>query len=152
MDQTVCIVESEKTALLMAIAYGNHAKQVWIACGGLEMLTRERLQPIIDQRRRIILYPDRDGIDKWKTKAEQLHYDRIVVNTTPVTKWWKPEDGPKADIADVVIRMVNNSKPLTTIQEVKEKMSEASHLIDKLNLKIETDKNIQDNDRRTDPD
>ena len=57
--QTVCIVESEKTALLMAIAYGNSPKQLWIACGGLGMLTRERLKPLIDQGRHIILYPDR---------------------------------------------------------------------------------------------
>lgn len=143
VEQTVCIVESEKTALLMAIAYGNHAKQVWIACGGLEMLTRERLQPIIDQRRRIILYPDRDGIDKWRIKAEQLHYDRVTLDTTPVTKWWKPEDGEKADIADVVIRIINESHELKTIDEVKAAMPESNELIDKLNLTID------DNDRRT---
>ena len=63
---TVNIVESEKTALLMATAYGNHTGQVWMACGGLEMITRERLQPIIDKNRRIVLFPDRDGIDKWR--------------------------------------------------------------------------------------
>ena len=137
IEQTVKIVESEKTALLMAIAYGNHAKQVWIACGGLENLSREKLKPLIDQGRRIILYPDRDGIEKWCIKAEQLHYDRMVVDTTPVTKWWKPEDGNKADIADVVIRMVNNSKPLTTIDEVKAAIPEANELIDKLNLEID---------------
>ena len=142
IDQTVCIVESEKTALLMAIAYGNHAKQVWIACGGLEMLTRERLKPLTDQHRRIILYPDRDGIDKWRIKAEQLHYDRITLDTTPVTKWWKPEDGEKADIADVVIRSINESQPITTIEEVAEAMPETKELIDKLNLEVE-------NDRRT---
>jgi len=142
IDQTVCIVESEKTALLMAIAYGNHAKQVWIACGGLEMLTRERLQPIIDQRRRIILYPDRDGIKKWQQKAEQLHYDRLTIDTRPVTEWWKPEDGEKADIADVVIRYINESRELTTIADVKREMPNTAPLIDKLNLEI-------DNDRRT---
>ena len=136
VEQTVCIVESEKTALLMAIAYGNHAKQVWIACGGLEMLTRERLQTIIDQRRRIILYPDRDGIDKWRIKAEQLHYDRVTIDTRPVTEWWKPEDGEKADIADVVIRVINESKPLTNIQAVGDAMPEAKPLIDKLNLEV----------------
>ena len=140
IDQTVCIVESEKTALLMAIAYGNHAKQVWIACGGLEMLTRERLQPIIDQRRRIILYPDRDGIKKWQQKAEQLHYDRLTVDARPVTEWWKPQDGEKADIADVVIRMINESKPMTNIDEVKAKMPQTSELIDKLNLEIDNDR------------
>lgn len=133
----VCIVESEKTALLMAIAYGNHAKQVWMACGGLEMMTRERLKPIIDQRRRIILYPDRDGIDKWRAKAEQMHYDRLSIDARPVTDWWKPEDGTKADIADVVIRLINESKPLTTIADVKAEMPNAAPLIDKMNLTIE---------------
>ena len=140
IDQTVCIVESEKTALLMAIAYGNHAKQVWIACGGLEMLTRERLQPIIDQRRRIILYPDRDGIKKWQQKAEQLHYDRLTVDARPVTEWWKPQDGDKADIADVVIRMINESQPLTTIADVQREMPSAKPLIEKLNLEVDNER------------
>ena len=134
---TVNIVESEKTAVLMATAYGNHANQVWMACGGLEMLTRERLQPIIDQRRRIILYPDRDGIEKWRIRAEQLHYDRLTIDTRPVTEWWRPEDGEKADIADVVVRMINESQPLTTIADVKAEMPQASPLIDKLNLTID---------------
>ena len=137
IEQTVCIVESEKTALLMSIAYGNNAKQVWIACGGLEMLTRERLKPLTNQHRRIILYPDRDGIEKWRIKAEQLHYDRRTLDTRPVTDWWQPQDGEKADIADVVIRMINESKPMTTIEEVAEAMPEAKELIDKLNLTIE---------------
>jgi hypothetical protein len=134
---TIKIVESEKTALLMAIAYGNNELQLWMACGGLEMITRERLQPLIDQRRRIILYPDRDGIKKWLAKAEQLHYDQLTVDTEPVTKWWRPEDGPKADIADVVVRMLNNSKQLKTIAEVVGSMPEAAPLIDKLNLEVE---------------
>ena len=142
VDQTVCIVESEKTALLMAIAYGNHANQVWMACGGIENINRDKLQPLINQRRRIILYPDRDGIDKWRQKCEQLHYDRATIDTKPVTEWWQPEDGEKADIADVVIRMVNNSKPLTTIADVEREMPQAKPLIDKLNLEVE-------NDRRT---
>ena len=139
IDQAVCIVESEKTALLMAIAYGNHAKQVWMACGGLEMLNRDRLKPITDQRRRIILYPDRDGITKWKQKAEQLHYDRLSVDTRPVTEWWRPEDGEKADIADVVIRMINNSKELHDMQELEKAMPQVMPLVNKLNLEIIND-------------
>lgn len=142
VEQTVCIVESEKTAILMAIAYGNNVKQVWMACGGIENINRDKMKPLIDQKRRIILYPDRDGIEKWRIKAEQLHYDRVTLDTTPVTKWWKPEDGEKADIADVVIRMINESKPLTTVADVEREMPSAKPLIDKLNLEI-------DNDRRT---
>ena len=108
VTQEVCIVESEKTAVLMAIAYGNHQDQVWMACGGIENLSREKLAPIMEQGRTIRLYPDRDAVSKWRAKAEALRYDHVIVDTTPVTKWWQPEDGPKADIADVVIRSINS--------------------------------------------
>ena len=135
-NATVNIVESEKTAVLMAAAYGNHNMQIWMACGGLEMITRERLQPIIDRGRRIVLFPDRDGIEKWRMKAEQMHYDRITLNTEPVTKWWCEQDGPKSDIADVVVRILNTSKPLTTIADVKSQMPQTIKLIDNLNLEI----------------
>ena len=136
-NATVNIVESEKTAVLMAIAYGNHATQVWMACGGLEMLSRERLAPIISQGRQIVLFPDRDGIDKWKAKARQLDYLRLQLDYTPVTKWWKECDGEKADIADVVVRILNERKTMNTIDEVKEAMPVAASLIEKLNLSIE---------------
>ena len=131
------LVESEKTAIIMAIAYGNHPLQLWLACSGLSNFTREKLEPIIKQRRKIVLFPDRDGIDRWKQAAEQLHYDRMVFNTSLVTKWWKPEDGPKADCADVIVRMVKEhshafQKPITPALTIKE-------IVEKLNLKpIET--------------
>ena len=133
---TIHIVESEKTAVLMAIAYGNHATQVWMACGGLENLNRGKLSPIIKQNRRIILYPDRDAIDRWKVKAEELHYDKVLVDTAPVTKWWKPEDGEKADIADVVIRMTieNANQPPTNIDTIMQDHPALKTLVDKLNL------------------
>ena len=102
----VRIVESEKTAVLMAIAYGNHAKQVWMACGGLENLNKEKLAPIMKEGRRIVLYPDRDGVAAWKKKAMELGYLNITVDIRPVTEWWKPQDGEKADIADVVVRSI----------------------------------------------
>ena len=133
---TIKLVESEKTAILMAIAYGNNASDLWMACGGLEMLTRERLKPLIDQGRRIILYPDRDGIDKWRKKVDSIGYDRLSIDTDPVLKWWRPEDGPKADIADVVVRMLNTSRPLTNIQDVATEMPQVKPLIDKLDLEI----------------
>ena len=142
-NATVNIVESEKTALLMATAYGNHAGQLWIACGGLEMVTRERLAPIIDRGRRIVLFPDRDGIEKWRVKAEQMHYARLTLNTQAVTEWWQPEDGEKADIADVVVRCINHSEPIKTIADVKQKMPTVSKLIDNLNLEVTDEKERQ---------
>jgi hypothetical protein len=136
VEQTVCIVESEKTALLMAIAYGNHANQVWMACGGLSNINRDKLAPIIRQHRHICLYPDRDGVAAWKQRAEQLHYDRVSVDTDPVLKWWKPEDGEKADIADVVVRMMNTKKIYKTVSEVVEDLPAVREMHDKLKLEI----------------
>jgi hypothetical protein len=138
---TIKLVESEKTAILMAIAYGNTQQDLWMACGGLEMITRERLQPLINQGRHIVLYPDRDGVEKWRAKMQAIGYDRMTIDTDPVLKWWRPEDGPKADIADVVVRMLNTARPLTTIPDVKREMPQASPLIDKLDLDIEPDGN-----------
>lgn len=135
-NATVCIVESEKTALLMAIAYGNHPLQVWMACGGESNLTRERLAPIINRRRRILLYPDRDGIEKWQQKAREIGYDLLTVDTTPVTKWWQPEDGPKADIADVVIRHINTHKRINSLGDDLMERPEVRELIEKLDLEI----------------
>ena len=136
---TVNIVESEKTALIMAIAYGNHTGQVWMACGGLEMLNRERLKPIIEQHRSIVLYPDRDGIDRWLAKLENLRYDRMHLNAEPVLSWWCEEDGPKADVADVVVRIINNAKP--TIEPIINKPN-VKKLINNLDL-------VEDNEDKT---
>ena len=90
------------------------------------MLNRERLKPIIQQHRRIVLYPDRDGIDRWRAKLENLRYDRMHLNAEPVLNWWREEDGPKADVADVVVRIINNAKPpiepLTQHPEVQQLM------------------------------
>ena len=129
-DATINIVESEKTAVIMAIAYGNPQRDLWIACGSKTNLTREKLKPLIERQRDIVLYPDRDGVEAWKDTAEAIGYDRLRVNDEPVTSWWRPEDGEKADIADVVLRMTDKGRPLLSIgDESKIKM-----LIEKLDL------------------
>ena len=127
---TVNIVESEKTALLMSIAYGNHQLQVWMACGGESNLTRERLMPLINRRRKIVLYPDRDSIEKWQQKAREIGYDLLTVDATPVTKWWQESDGPKADIADVVIRHINSHAKVRSFGDEKA----MKELVEKLDL------------------
>lgn len=109
-NATVNIVESEKTAIIMAAAYGNNASQIWMACAGMQNLSRERLNGIMEAKRNIILFPDRDGIQRWCKKANELQYPHISVNTQAVKDWWLPEDGEKADIADVVLRMIQDTK------------------------------------------
>lgn len=108
----VHIVESEKTAVIMATAYGNHDMSLWLACGGKENLTREKLKPLIEQNRKIIIYPDRDAVEAWRKCAEDIHYERLSVNVEAVQRWWQPCDGDKADIADVVVRIMVSGQGL----------------------------------------
>lgn len=108
-NATINIVESEKTALIMSIAYGNNDTSIWLACGSKNNITKDRLQPLIDRHRYIVLYPDRDAINEWKDTTKAIGYGRMTINDKPVTNWWREGDGEKADIADVVLRIIDGS-------------------------------------------
>ena len=139
---TVNVVESEKTALICAIAYGGMMMNVWTACAGMGNLTNKNdiLRPLIEQGRRIVLYPDRDGIQRWQQAAQQIGYKNLTINTELVTKWWKPQDGEKADIADVLLRIMaerswNSGKP-DLMRKVIQAFPMAKQLIDKFDCEI----------------
>ena len=104
------IVESEKTAIIMANYYGNHDSQIWLACGGLKHLQLDSLQPLIDQGRTIWLWPDKDGRDEWQTVCDKLGYDHCRVYTHFFDTCWTEADGDKADIADIAIRMMRTGE------------------------------------------
>ena len=131
-NATINIVESEKTALIMSIAYGCLSETLWLACGSKTNLTRERLQPLIDRGRSIVLYPDRDGVERWKDTADAIGYRHLTVNTDPVKRWWIAEDGEHADIADVVLRMIDSHEPDKTILD----SPAVRELIQRLNLEL----------------
>lgn len=135
----VCIVESEKSALICS-AFTNPQERLWMATAGKSQLTREKLQPIIDRNRYIVLYPDYDGYEEWQAAAKRIGYDRLSVSKQ-VKQYWTIRDGPKADIADIMLRMVQGIPE--TQEEViarrlgmKEIPACFSKLIDKLELKI----------------
>lgn len=72
----ICIVESEKTAIVASIV---HPGFLWIASGSLSNLTIKRCQ-VLDGRD-VILYPDVGAEGKWTEKMEQLK------ELLPNTKW-----------------------------------------------------------------
>ena len=113
-DAVINIVESEKTAIIMSIAHGGMRMNLWMACCGINNLTNRNqlLKPLIEQGKHIVLYPDHDGVEAWQNAARILNYPRLDVNTKPVTEWWTPEDGAKADIADIVLRMIRTKEPM----------------------------------------
>ena len=133
----VHIEESEKTALIMAIYFGNDNRNIYMACSGKYNLTAERLKPIIDQRRVIALHPDKDGIEEWREKMEALSYQRAYINDAIIKLRWKPEDGEKADDADVLIREMYERRQGKTMKvgDVMELVPGIKLLIDKFDLK-----------------
>ncbi len=104
----VNVVESEKTALIMANYYGCPENHLWLACGGLKFLNLDAMQVLIDQGRRVWLWPDKDGVDEWQKVADKLGSDEVQVYTKFFDTCWTEDDGPKADCADIAIRMMRN--------------------------------------------
>ena len=105
-EAKVNVVESEKTALIMANYFGNPEQQLWLACGGLKFLKIESMQPLIDQGRTVWLWPDKDGVKGWEEVADKLGSPNVQVYTKFFDACWEPEDGDKADIADIAVRML----------------------------------------------
>ena len=64
---TVAVVEAEKTAVIMSEWYPQY---LWLASGGLSMLTAEKLLPLRD--RRVILFPDTDPDGKAFAHWQQI--------------------------------------------------------------------------------
>ena len=117
-NAVVNIVESEKTAVIMANYYGNFDRQLWLACGGLNWLRLDKFQPLIDQGRTIWLWPDSDGREAWQQVADKLGYDKCQVYTRFFDTCWTEADGMKADVADIAIRMMRTGdKPRHTTGE-----------------------------------
>ena len=116
----VNIVESEKTAVIMANYYGNYDRQIWLACGGLQHLRLDAMQPLIDQGRTVWLWPDKDGRDKWQEVADKLGSEKVRLYTQFFDTCWREEDGMKADVADIAIRMMRTGdKPRKADSDMK---------------------------------
>jgi hypothetical protein len=92
----------------MANYYGIPDRQLWLACGGLKHMTLEAMQPLIDQGRKVWLWPDKDGVTAWQEVADKLGSDQVKVYTRFLDSCWTEDDGPKADAADIAIRMMQH--------------------------------------------
>ena len=132
---TINIVESEKTALICANAYGHPERSLWMACGGLKFLKLESLQPLIDQGRRVWLWPDKDGVEDWKQKCEHLLSDRVSITTRYLEENWVPDDGEKADVADIILRLIK--RPDTYVKRTTQKVDVPTDL-DNIKAWVET--------------
>lgn len=91
-DKSVCIVESEKTAIVCACRYPQN---LWLATGGCGNLQSEKLQPLLN--RRVVVYPDSGEYEKWKECMERSgHINYHVVD-------FMEQYEPNTDIADILL-------------------------------------------------
>ena len=110
-DAEVCLVESEKTAVICS-AFCDPNKKIWMACGGLQFFKPEMIADLVNANRYIVVYPDVDGADKWAKVIEDIGYNRMSMTAkmrpVPAGLYDTALDGPKADIADIMIRIISN--------------------------------------------
>ena len=64
-DATVCLVESEKTALVMAAVHPEH---LWLATCGSGGLNAQKCQCL--KGRRVVLFPDSGCLEKWSRNMQ----------------------------------------------------------------------------------
>lgn len=65
-DATVCLVESEKTALILSAV---HPAMLWLATCGSSGLTAEKLSVL--RGRRLVVFPDSGCLGKWSQRLRQ---------------------------------------------------------------------------------
>lgn len=122
-DAEVCLVESEKTAVICS-AFSDPHKKIWMACGGLQFFKPEMVSDLVAANRYIVVYPDIDGKDKWQKVIEDINYPRMSMTDRmqPIGQGkgiYNPVlDGPKADIADIMIRIISNPETQQSVTEV----------------------------------
>lgn len=102
--RAIAIVEAEKTAVIASICKGVFPDLVWIACGGLSNLKPESLLRIATGRK-LILFPDANGFDKWQAIASEARRAGIEVNLSNLLEEHATETQKREglDLADYLI-------------------------------------------------
>ena len=102
-DKKVGIVESEKTALVLAI---EHPQFLWLATGGAHgcKWTQEKVYGVLEGRV-VVFFPDLGMFDNWKNKAAQIHLEQKRMRVSDKMNLLATQEQTKAglDLADVIL-------------------------------------------------
>jgi hypothetical protein len=115
----IAIVESEKTAVLMT---GFYPAYCWMATGGLSNLSYSKIKVLAG--RKIILYPDLGGWEKWQEKAAVLIQNGMDIQvSTILEEHCSPKDRESGfDIADYFIKEKLVPTKITHVQSYEDKI------------------------------
>ena len=119
-DDTVCIVEAEKTAVICSQKFKDC---IWMAAGGLEQLSLDKLRPLVG--RQVIVYPDTDpegeAFRKWyeitwramsELEMDIAICDVLEKNATPEQK------EAKIDLVDFIEKDILNAKDAPVAEDM----------------------------------
>jgi ribosomal protein L32 len=97
----VALCEAEKTAVVCSEYF---PQLVWVATGGKTGLTTEKLKVL--RGRTVLMFPDADGFEEWKKKAEQLkqYLPCSTLNVSDILQTVCTGEGASADLCDYVIQ------------------------------------------------
>ena len=104
VKKSICVVESEKTAVILSELYPDN---LWLAAGGLYELTAQKLFPL--RGRRIVLFPDTDeqclAYATWyrvMQEAQRLLGQTIHLSAVLEQRATKAQKAAKIDLVDLL--------------------------------------------------
>ena len=105
----VCVVEAEKTAVIMSEVYPQY---IWMAAGGLSALSAEKLRPLRDHN--VVLFPDTDPDGTtyacWKAIAKEA--SRSFLSPIYVSPLLERHATPEQKAAKIdIVDLLFNPKP-----------------------------------------
>jgi len=98
----VAIVESEKTALLCALAFPQY---LWLATGGLYNMKKDMLKVL--EGRTAVFIPDLEGYDLWLEKMKMLPQCHASILDILESHATAEDHEKKIDIGDIIVRILN---------------------------------------------
>ena len=113
-EATICIVESEKSALISAAIFPNF---LWLASGGIQGLAVDKCKVLKD--RTVILYPDLNAFDKWSEKAILIKNQcscEITVSTLLEDIATHEAKAKGLDVADFMINQLTSKPKIKPIE------------------------------------
>ena len=127
----VALVESEKTALVMAHFMPDF---VWLATGGMDGCFNEKTMQVL-RGRTVVLFPDLGGWDKWQKKTQVLKFICKRVIMSDVIEQQAADEHREAglDIADFFLMKATSHEILA---DMIRRNSAVQSLVDKLGLEI----------------
>ena len=153
-DKVVVLVESEKSAVIGSAIFPGY---VWLATGGKSQLGEEKLRVLTG--RTVLFFPDADGYEEWKQRAENMTFCKTVVSDIIERNATPKQKEAHIDIADWIIFQIREGKVMSTanhlveaeriLQRMIEKNPVLQKLIDDLDLVLVGASPIGNDDEKT---